>query len=96
MDSPLYPRFSEAEFARRHKAARALMAAEGVDALVVYGNSGIARHNHADIHYLSGFLGNRNNYLVLTNAGEPVLGVGPTAAVAPPAWRWYWSRAARR
>jgi Xaa-Pro aminopeptidase len=73
MNSPLYPRFSEAEFSRRHKAAHALMAAEGVDALVVYGNSGIARHNHADIHYLSGFLGNRNNYLVMTGTGEPVL-----------------------
>src|SRR6188768_3140837 len=70
---PLYPRFSEAEFARRHKAARALMAAEDVDALIVFGNSGIARHNHAEIHYLSGFLGNRNNYLVMTKSGEPVL-----------------------
>ena len=70
---PLYPRFSEAEFARRHKAARALMEAEGIAALVVFGNSGIARHNHAEIHYLSGFLGNRNNYLVMTPAGEPVL-----------------------
>jgi len=69
----LYPKFSAAEFARRHAAARALMAAEGVEALVVYGNSGIARHNHADIHYLSGFLGNRNNYLVMTGTEEPVL-----------------------
>jgi len=73
MNNALYPRFSEAEFARRHAAARALLAAEQVDALVVYGNSGIARHNHADIHYLSGFLGNRNNYLVVTKTGEPVL-----------------------
>lgn len=73
MDTSLYPRFSEAEFARRRTAARALMRAEGVDALVVYGNSGIARHNHADIHYLSGFLGNRNNYLAMTRTGEPVL-----------------------
>ena len=66
----LYPRFSDAEFARRHAAARALMAAEGVDALVVYGNSGMSRHNHADIHYLSGFLGNRNNYVVLPAHGR--------------------------
>lgn len=73
MDKSLYPRFSDAEFARRHAAALALLAAEEVDALVVYGNSGIARHNHADIHYLSGFLGNRNNYLVMTRTGEPVL-----------------------
>jgi Xaa-Pro aminopeptidase len=69
----LYPRFSGAEFARRHAAARALMAAAGIDALAVFGNSGISRHNHADVHYLSGFLGNRNNYVVLPARGEPVL-----------------------
>jgi Xaa-Pro dipeptidase len=73
MPASLYPRFSEAEFARRHAAARALMDAEEVEALIVFGNSGLARHNHAEIHYLSGFLGNRNNYLVLTRAGEPLL-----------------------
>ena len=49
------------------------MAAEALDALVVFGNSGISRHNHADIHYLSGFLGNRNNYVVMAAKGEPVL-----------------------
>lgn len=73
MDTSLYPRFSEAEFARRHAATRALMAAQGLDALVVFGNSGISRHNHADIHYLSGFLGNRNNYVAMAEDGEPVL-----------------------
>jgi Xaa-Pro dipeptidase len=69
----LYPRFSAAEFARRHAAAKTMMAAEGVDALVVYGDSGVSRHNHADIHYLSGFLGNRNNYVAMTIKGEPAL-----------------------
>jgi len=73
MAEPLFPQFSAHEFARRHAAARALMAAEGLDALAVYGNSGIARHNHADIHYLAGFLGNRNNYAVMTRTGEPIL-----------------------
>ena len=73
MSEALYPRFSAAEFARRHAAVRALMKAEGVDALVVYGDSGVSRHNHADIHYLSGFLGNRNNYVVMTAAQEPVI-----------------------
>ena len=73
MTAELYPRFSTGEFARRHAAARSSMAAAGLDALVVYGNSGISRHNHADIHYLCGFLGNRNNYVVLPARGEPVL-----------------------
>lgn len=61
MTTELYPCFSAREFTRRHAAARALTAAEGLDALVVFGSSGISRHNHADIHYLSGFPGNRNN-----------------------------------
>jgi Xaa-Pro dipeptidase len=73
LSTPLYPRFSDAEFERRYAAARSLMATEGVEALIVFGNSGIARHNHAEIHYLSGFLGNRNNYLVVTRQQEPVL-----------------------
>ncbi len=72
-ETQLYPRFSAAEFARRHAAARAMMASEGVDAIAVFGDSGISRHNHADVHYLSGFLGNRNNYVVLPAAGEPML-----------------------
>ncbi len=73
MSMELYPRFSAAEFERRHVAARKLMMAEGVDALVVYGDSGVSRHNHADIHYLSGFLGNRTNYVVVTAAFDPVI-----------------------
>ena len=73
MSTQLYPRFSETEFARRHAAATAMMTAEGVDALVIYGDSGVSRHNHADIHYLSGFLGNRNNYVAMTAKGEPAL-----------------------
>jgi Xaa-Pro dipeptidase len=73
VSAELYPRFSAAEFDRRHAAARALMSAQGLDALVVYGDSGIARHNHADIHYLSGFLGNRTNYVVLPSRSEPVM-----------------------
>jgi Xaa-Pro aminopeptidase len=73
VSNDLYPRFSEQEFARRYAAVRAVMNEQQVDALVIYGNSGISRHNHADVHYLSGFLGNRNNYLVVPRDGEPVL-----------------------
>lgn len=54
-----YPRFSPREFARRFAATRAMMTREGVHLLAVYGNSSLSRHNQADIHYLSGFLGNR-------------------------------------
>ncbi len=69
----LYPQFSREEFARRDAAVRALMARHGADVLVVYGNSSLSRHNHADVHYLTGFLGNRNNFVVVPARGEPVL-----------------------
>ena len=69
----LYPRFSAAEFGRRHAGARTVMAQEGLDVLVVYGDSSLYRHNQADVHYLSGFLGNRNTYVAMTRTDEPVL-----------------------
>ena len=69
----LYPRFPREEFARRFAAARAMMAKEGVEVLVVYGDSALYRHNQADVHYLSGFMGNRNNFVVLPAAQDPVL-----------------------
>ncbi len=69
----LYPRFSAEEFGRRRAAVRALMEAHGLDVLVIYGNSSLSRHNHADVHYLTGFLGNRNNYVVVPARGEPVV-----------------------
>jgi Xaa-Pro aminopeptidase len=73
MQQSLYPRFSDAEFARRHALARGLMATEGLAALVVYGHSGMSRHMQADVLWLSGFFGNRNNYVVVVDGGAPVL-----------------------
>src|SRR5258706_823127 len=73
MEHEPYPRFSGVEFAGCQAAVRKMMAGDGIDALVVYGDSGVSRHNHADIHYLSGFLGNRNNYVAMTAQGEPAL-----------------------
>jgi Xaa-Pro aminopeptidase len=70
---PLYPRFSAREFARRHAAIRDLMDREGLEAVVVYGTSGVNRHDHADVHYVSGFLGNRNNYAVVTRQEAPLI-----------------------
>jgi Xaa-Pro aminopeptidase len=69
----LYPRFSDAEFARRHAAARALMDREGFAALVVYGNSSMSRHAQAEVLWLTGFLGNRTNYAAMVAGGAPVL-----------------------
>ncbi|MFN9152549.1 MAG: aminopeptidase P family N-terminal domain-containing protein, partial [bacterium] len=69
----LYPRFSDAEFERRHARARTLMSGEGLAALVVYGHSGMSRHMQADVLWLSGFFGNRNNSVAMVDGGAPVL-----------------------
>lgn len=86
MDGQLYPRFSDAEHARRQALVRELMDAEAVDHLVVFGWSAMGRAVQADVHYLSSYLGMRDNYVLFPHEGEPVLFVQsynhvPNAAV---------------
>jgi Xaa-Pro aminopeptidase len=71
-----YPRFSAAEFERRYRLTRDLMRKEGLQALVVFGNSGMYRHNEANVYWLTNYLDLHHNYLVLPLEGEPVLLVG--------------------
>lgn len=59
-----YHRFSEEEYARRREAVRSIMDEEGVDALVIYGNGGMFRHNQVNVHYLSNYRGVFLTYLV--------------------------------
>lgn len=85
-DEGRYPRFSTAEFARRRERVTAFMDGEGLDALVVFGWSALGRAVQADVHYLSGFLGMRDNYVLYPLSGDPVLFVQsynhvPNAAV---------------
>lgn len=68
-----YPRFSETEHERRRRLVRSMMSEEGVDALVIFGWSAMGRAVQADVHYLSGYLGMRDNYVVFPAVGEPVL-----------------------
>ncbi|MGH8871378.1 MAG: M24 family metallopeptidase [Acidimicrobiia bacterium] len=70
---PDYPRFSEQEHERRRLAVLGMMAEHGLDALVVFGWSAMGRAVQADVHYLSGYLGMRDNYVVFPGSGEPVL-----------------------
>jgi len=67
--NPLYPSFSDAEFARRYAAVRALMAQAGLGALVVYGTP--AAFN--EVQYLSNFRAAREAYLVFPLTGDPAL-----------------------
>ena len=72
----MWDRFSAAEMERRYSAARALMADHSLDALVLFGNSGVNRHNQANVFWLSNHLDLHHCYLVLPRDGEPVLLVG--------------------
>jgi Xaa-Pro aminopeptidase len=71
-----YSRFSPAEFERRNVLARGLMERENLQALVIFGNSGMYRHNQANVYWLTNYLDLHHNYLVLPVQGEPALLVG--------------------
>lgn len=71
-----YPRFSEAEFERRNSLARDLMRREGLSALVIFGNSGINRHNQANVFWLTNYLDLHHNYLVFPLQGKATLLTG--------------------
>ncbi len=71
-----YPRFSDAEFQRRNDLARDLMRREGLSTLVIFGNSGINRHNEANVFWLTNYLDLHHNYLVLPLEGEAALLTG--------------------
>jgi len=66
-----YPRFSPQEYARRRNAARDLMGAEGLAALLICTDSGNSRHNHADLHYLANLLPRHEAYALVPLEGEP-------------------------
>ncbi|MPZ51646.1 MAG: M24 family metallopeptidase [Acidimicrobiia bacterium] len=68
-----YPSFSDAEYQRRRLAVQNLMVEQGLDALVIFGWSAMGRAVQADVHYLSGYLGMRDNYVVFSANSEPVL-----------------------
>jgi Xaa-Pro aminopeptidase len=69
-------RFSPAEMQRRYELARGLMRDEGLDFLVVFGNSGVNRHNHANHFWLSQWQDMHHCYLVVPRDGDATLLVG--------------------
>jgi Xaa-Pro dipeptidase len=73
MTDPAYPRFSEDEYRRRYARVRSFMEGEGVDALVLFGWSALGRALQADVHYLSTYLGMRDNYVVFSLEQDPTL-----------------------
>ena len=69
-------RFSASEMTRRYELARGLMRELGLDFLVVFGNSGVNRHNHANHFWLSQWQDMHHCYLVLPREGDATLLVG--------------------
>jgi Xaa-Pro aminopeptidase len=61
---------------RRYELARGLMDEQGLDALVVFGNSGVNRHNHANGFWLSQWQDMHHAYLVVPRDGDATLLVG--------------------
>lgn len=68
-----YVRFSSGEFQRRYRTVETMLAASDLDALVVFGWSAMGRAVQADVHYLSGYLGMRDNYVLFTRDAPPTL-----------------------
>jgi len=64
----LYPRFSEAEVARRYAAVRAAMQQENIDAILISGARG-----SSDVHYLSNYLAQSPCWLLFPREGEPAV-----------------------
>jgi Xaa-Pro aminopeptidase len=71
VDQHLYPSFGGAEVQRRQRLVRGLLDEMGLDGLVVFGWSAQNRAAQADVYYLSGYLGMRDNYVVFPKEGEP-------------------------
>lgn len=74
----MWARFSRDEMARRWALARGLMQAHGLDGLLAFGNSGVNRHNQANVFWLTTHLDLHHNYLVAPRDAsiEPALYVG--------------------
>ena len=70
----VYEKFSDAEFARRHEAARTLMARDGLDALILTGSPDIYSHG-SGVTWGAGLIDDRAmcQYMVLPLKGEPTL-----------------------
>ncbi len=66
--SPLYPRFSEAEYSRRFREVRARMDAADVSTLLLFGRGGTP-----EIHYLSNWQTTTEAYYIFPREGEGTL-----------------------
>jgi len=69
-------RFSPGEMERRLRLTRRLMSDSGLDALLVFGNSGVNRHNNVNPFWLTQYLDMHHNYVIVPPEGGVELYVG--------------------
>ncbi len=69
----LYPSFSDQEVSRRHDLVRSFLDDHDLDGLVIFGWSAQNRAAQADVYYLSGYMGMRDNYVLFPGDGQPTL-----------------------
>ena len=69
---PHYPRFSDQEYDRRHRAIRAEMARQDLSCLIIYAG-GYAVGNQKNLHYVSNLITYLPSFLVFPMDGEPTL-----------------------
>jgi Xaa-Pro aminopeptidase len=69
----IFPRFSDAEYARRYAAVRAEMDRRGLDAVVAAGDSVFRNSNHANVYWLTNWLDPYAAYVVVPLRAEPFL-----------------------
>lgn len=74
----MWAKFPPQEMARRWSLARALMNQHDLSGLLLFGNSGVNRHNQANVFWLSNHLDLHHNYLIAPRDAsvEPTLYVG--------------------
>ena len=72
-DNPIFPRFSDAEYARRYAAVRAEMEKRGLDAIVAAGDSVFRNSNHANVYWLTNWLDPYAAYVVVPLRTDPFL-----------------------
>jgi Xaa-Pro aminopeptidase len=67
-DNQLFPRFSDAEYARRYRAIREAMQKDNLDAILIFGARG-----SSDVHFLSNYLAQSPCWLLLPREGAPAV-----------------------
>jgi Xaa-Pro dipeptidase len=64
----LFPRFSDEEYARRHRAVREAMAKDNLEAILISGARG-----SSEVHYLSNYLAQSPCWLLFPRDGDPTV-----------------------